>query len=238
MSNNEKTLDKTCEKFDLKDYLRKKWKNIIRMLVGVFVMGMGIAVLNITELGPDPCSALHYVMSDITGMTFGTYQLCVNAVLFLYVFFKDKTLLGPGTLGNMVIVGYSADFTSWLIKQLFGEVSFGSVWARVAVMLPALAIFMVAAAVYMNSETGTAPYDALSYFIHNKLQKSGMKIPFRIVRIVYDLVVMLMSVAVCLIFRHKMTSGIVTVLMVFALGPVIDLIAKLMKGGKKTADNK
>ena len=58
-------------KFSIKDYLKRKWKNILCMLVAVFFMGVGIAVINLTGLGPDPCSALHYAMSEVTGLSFG-----------------------------------------------------------------------------------------------------------------------------------------------------------------------
>ena len=224
-------------KFDLGEYLKKKWKNILLMLVAVFIMGVGVAVLKITGLGPDPCSALHYAMAEVTGLSFGTYQLCINAVLFLFLLFRDRSLFGPGTLGNMIIVGYSADFTSWIISLIFGEdFKIESLPVAVAVMIPALAVFVVAAAVYMNSDTGTSPYDAFSFHIHKTLEKkTGKKIPFKIVRISYDLAVTLLAVAVCLIAGIDMTVGAVTVIMVFALGPVIDVVGKIMFP-KKPAD--
>lgn len=220
--------------FNIKEYIRKKRKNILMMIVAVIVMGMGVAVLNLTGLGPDPCSALHYAMSEVTGLTFGTYQLLINAVLFLILFFLDRSLFGPGTFGNMILVGYSADFTSWVIGKIFGEVSFDNNVVRFIVMLIALTVFVFAAATYMNSDTGTSPYDALSYYLHGRIEKlSGKTVKFKIVRILYDLVVTVAAIAVCLLAKIDMTVGIVTVIMVFALGPVIDLLAKVLNSGKK-----
>jgi uncharacterized membrane protein YczE len=222
----------------LGEYLKKKWKNILLMLVAVFIMGVGVAVLKITGLGPDPCSALHYAMAEVTGLSFGTYQLCINAVLFLFLLFRDRSLFGPGTFGNMILVGYSADFTSWIISLIFGrDFKIESLPVAIAVMVPALAIFVVAAAVYMNSDTGTSPYDAFSFHIHKTLEKkTGKKIAFKLVRISYDLAVTVLAVIVCLAAKIDMTVGAVTVIMVFALGPVIDLVGKIMFP-KKTADS-
>ena len=218
-------------KFDLLAYLRKNLKNIICMLVAVCVMGMGVAVLNMTGLGPDPCSALHYAMSRVTGLSFGTYQLCINAVLFLFLLFKDRSLFGPGTFGNMILVGYSADITTWLINKIFGVTKIESLTVAIIVMIPALAVFVLAAAVYMNSKTGTAPYDALSYFIHGILEKkTGKTIPFKVVRIGYDMFVTIAAVIICLVAKIDMTVGVVTVIMLFALGPVIDAVARVMNG--------
>ncbi len=223
-------------KFDLGEYLKKNLKNIICMLIAVCVMGMGVAVLNMTGLGPDPCSALHYAMAKVTGLTFGTYQLCINAVLFLFLLFKDRSLFGPGTFGNMILVGYSADATTWLINKIFKVTKIENTGLAIAVMIPALAVFVLAAAVYMNSKTGTAPYDALSYYIHRILEeKTGKKIPFKVIRIAYDGAVTVAAVVICLVAKIDMTVGIVTVIMLFALGPVIDLVAKIMNGGKKAA---
>lgn len=224
------------KKFDLGDYLKKKWKNIIRMLLAVCIMGVGVAVLNLTPFGPDPCSALHYGMAEVTGLSFGTYQAIINIILLVVVLLLDRSLFGLGTLGNMFLVGYSADFTNWLIGKIFGEVKLESLGSQVAVMIPALIIFVFAAATYMTSELGTSPYDALSFFIHKFLcNKTKKNIPFKLVRIVYDGVVTVAAVVVCFLKQMDSTVGIVTVLMVFMLGPAVDFVAKLMKNNKNSA---
>ena len=52
-------------------------------------------------------------------------------------------------------------------------------------MIPALFIFIIAASAYMGASLGTSPYDAISYILADKIKK----VPFRVVRICYDLVV-------------------------------------------------
>lgn len=209
------------KKYITKDFL----KRAILMFISVVIMGICVFFLNRTNLGPDPCSAVNYAVSNRIGMSFGTYQLIVNIILFLFTVFQDRTLFGLGTIGNMVVVGYSADFTGWVVGKvgLFPETMTLTVAQSVMIMIPTLTVFLVAAALYMNCGLGTSPYDALPVLIHHKLEKATKKtIPFRFVRMVYDGTFTLAA------FLIGGGIGIVTVLMVFTLGPAVDLVGKVV----------
>lgn len=200
-----------------------KTKNMIQMLLSVIVMGMCVSILVMTQFGPDPCSAMNYGMARILGLSFGVYQILFNLVLLVFVLLIDRSLLGPGTFGNMFLVGISADFTTWLVGKVFGTTEISTFTMRMAVMIPTLIIFVFAAAVYMNSELGTAPYDALPYLIHKRLcAKTGKKIRFRTVRMIFDGLITLFA------FCIKGEVGLITVLMIVSLGPAIDAVDKLL----------
>lgn len=202
----------------------QKPKNVVKMLIAVTVMGMGVAILRLTSFGPDPCSAMNYGMSYITGMSFGNYQILFNIVLFTVIFLIDRSLLGLGTFGNMIICGYSADFTSWVILKIFNVTRVTVTWERIVIMLPALVLFVFAAAIYMNCDLGTAPYDAAAFLIHKAISKKH-KASFKLVRIIYDGLVTVFA------FFIKGEVGLVTVLMIFTLGPAVDFVGKNI--GKK-----
>ncbi len=199
-------------------------KKSLLMLVSVCIMGMGVALLNMTSFGPDPYSALNYAVSGKIGMDFGTYQLIYNIVLLIIVLITKPQLLGLGTIGNMVLVGYMADFTTWIVRSVLKvpmELGFG---ARVGIMIPALVIFVCAAATYMNCELGTSPYDALSFFLHEKVEQLfNRKISFKIVRISYD------GFMATLAFIIGGGIGVVTICMVILLGPAVDGISPIVK---------
>ncbi|MBQ9928485.1 MAG: hypothetical protein IJO65_10960 [Lachnospiraceae bacterium] len=193
------------------------------MLISVCVMGMCVSLLVMTSFGPDPCSAMNYGVADLVGLSFGTYQAALNVVLFIFVFFCDRSLLGPGSFGNMILVGYSADFMTWLMGRVFGISEITGLVARIIVMLVVLFVFVVAAAIYMNSGLGTAPYDALVFLIHKTLCKKMRKdIPFKAVRMAYDALVTLIA------FLVGGEVGVITVLMIVLLGPAIELVGKRM----------
>ena len=195
----------------------------ILMLVSVSVMGMGVAFLKKTGGGPDPCSALNYSVSSIIGLSLGTYQLLFNLVLFIFLFKNHRSKFGLGTIGNMVLVGYMADLTMKFINTKLQFIDFTKPIINVVTIVLALLFFTVAASTYINSGLGTAPYDVLPFVIQEKIEKKGKKeIPFRFVRIAYDGIVTLIA------FCIGDSVGIVTVAMVILLGPMVDLISKVI----------
>ncbi|MBP3578497.1 MAG: hypothetical protein J6K15_10330 [Lachnospiraceae bacterium] len=211
----------------MKKYLTKEMrKRILLMLVGVFFMGVGVQFLNRTNLGPDPFSAMNYGFAAMFGISFGTFQLLFNAVLFLIVLLKDRTLFGLGTIGNMVIVGYSADFTGWVVDKLgfFPTADEMTIGIKIGIMIPTLILFLFAAALYMNCGLGTSPYDALPLLLHRGIEKAAKKqIPYKFVRMLYD------GIATVVALLVGGTVGVVTVLMVFTLGPCVDFVSGLVK---------
>lgn len=211
----------------MKKYMTKEMvKRIVFMLIGVFFMGVGVHFLNRTNLGPDPFSALNYGLSAKAGLSFGTFQLMFNAVLFLIVLLKDRKLFGLGTIGNMVIVGYSADFTGWVVDKLgfFPPVEKLTFGMKLGIMMPTLVLFLFAAALYMNCGLGTSPYDALPLLLHKGIEKAAKReIPYKFVRMLYD------GIATIAAWLVGGTVGIVTVLMVFTLGPCVDFVSGLVK---------
>ena len=211
----------------MKKYLTKEMrKRILLMLVGVFFMGVGVQFLNRTNLGPDPFSAMNYGFAAMAGISFGTFQMLFNAALFILVLFIDRKQFGLGTIGNMVIVGYSADFTGWVVNKLgfMPAAENMSIGLKIGIMIPTLTLFLFAAALYMNCGLGTSPYDALPVLLHRGIEKAAKKqIPYRFVRMLYD------GIATVVALLVGGTVGVVTVLMVFTLGPCVDFVSGLVK---------
>lgn len=94
---------------------------------------------------------------------------------------------------------------------------------RIGILIPALILFILVAAIYMQSGHGTAPYDVVSFLISDRIEKRTGKNMFRIVRIIYDLV------ATCIGVLTGGEVGVITILMVILLGPTVDLVGRLIK---------
>lgn len=212
-------------KFDgFKEVLFKKpfAKRMILMLVGVIVMGICVSILRLTRFGTDPFSAFCYGMSDITGISFGTCELVFNSALLIFVFSFDIKRLGFGTIGNTVIVGYMADITSYILKKL-GITYLESFYVRVIVLIVVLTIFIIAVSLYINAGMGASAYDVLPYMIHNWICKISKKdISFKIVRMGFDAFFTIVAFAI-----HGQ-AGVMTVIIVFTLGPMIEAVARLL----------
>lgn len=193
-------------KFGLKDK-----KRILYVLLAVFMMGFSLSFLIRVNFGTDPCSAMNLGIARHLHLSFGNWQVLLNLILFLIVIAFDRSQIGWGTLANMILIGYTVDFFRWLFDLFLPDSAFSSLSVRILVLIPALFLFIVAAAVYMAVELGTAPYDAIVFIISNKFKK----IPFRLIRITWDM-------TACLIgFLLGSTIGVVTLMMAFLLGPVI-----------------
>lgn len=202
----------------------KKWfQNFFLMLISVTVMGFSVSLLKLTHFGTDPCSSMNYGVAGKIGLSFGTYQLLLNLVLLIFVIIFNWRLIGTGTIGNMVVVGYAADFFTniWLnVCHIPTDLSLG---ARLTILIPTLIVFVLAAACYMNSGCGMAPYDAIPFIICSGLEKRTKKDLFKPVRFCLDLTAMLIG-----LFTGGET-GLITVLMVILLAPTVAYVGEFFQ---------
>ena len=167
-------------------------RRLISVILAVIVMGFALSWLVLVNFGTDPCTSMNLAISGRLGMSLGNWQALLNCLLFIIVILWGREYIGFGTLANMFLVGYSIDFFSWVWSKVLPDGLFDSMAVRLGVLLPALAVFVVAAGVYMVTELGTAPYDAIPFLI----VKAQKKVPFRVVRMVFDFTV----IVICLLY--------------------------------------
>lgn len=192
------------------------FKRTVVLFISVFLMGVGVAILDQLGFGTDPCSVLNLGMSRMLGWSFGNYQLTFNLVLIvLILLMKEARRIGLGTLANMVVVGYAADFSTWIINMVHPLYN-DPMLVKVLVFIPTLVMFMVAASFYMVVDLGVAPYDAMPQIISSRVKKLN----FTTIRVIWDVSAMVIGYLV------GGTVGVVTIIMGFFLGPLISAIAK------------
>ena len=188
------------------------------LFAAVIVMGFGVAVFDlIIGFGTDPCSTMSLGMSRTLGVPFGTMQLAVNLLMMIAVIRFDPGRIGIGTLANMVLVGYAAEFFMWLIS-LAPALGHLSLAMRFILFVPAQLLFMVAAAVYMVVDMGVAPYDAIPQIIARRRGWS-----FRLVRVAWDTFMMVGGSLL------GSTVGLVTMVIAFGMGPLLTYMARKLR---------
>lgn len=192
-------------------------KKFMLMLIGVLCMGFFLSFLIEVDLGTDPCTFMNVAISRKFGILFGTWQLLLNAVLFLIVIRYDIRQIGFGTFANMLFIGYVADFCRWLWSKLLPREFFTTFPYRGAIFAVAIVCFVISVAIYMNTNMGVAPYDAFPIIVHDRLLKN---IPFKYVRMGYDFLAIIIG---CLL-GGKPNIGIV--IMALLLGPAISFVGK------------
>lgn len=202
--------------------ITKSWiKTFCLMLGSVVMMGFGVSLLVLTKMGTDPCSAMNYGIARTIGFSFGNYQLLFNVILLLFVIIGNRRLIGTGTIGNMVVVGYAADFFSWIWSNVCHIPTDLSFSIRIMILIPTLLLFVTAAACYMNSGHGMAPYDAVPFMVSEKLEKlTGRTNLFKPIRLSLDLL------ATAIGYFTGGEVGLMTILMVISLAPIVEFVGK------------
>lgn len=193
-------------------------KRLLLMLVGILLIGMCVASYRISGFGVDAFSCMNLGISGFLKMSFGNWQLIMNAVLLIIVWFTVRNCIGPGTIVNMVLVGYTADFLCWLfLDQLHLSVTMP---LRILFLLVGTLLASLGCACYMIADMGIAPYDSVAFII-TKYTKE--KISFRLARVMSDLTVILAGVIFCMMAGNSIWQivGLGTIVNACFNGPLI-----------------
>ena len=126
--------------------------------------------------------------------------------------------IGAGTVANMVFVGYIAEFFMDVFDAL-PALSAMTLPVRMAVFVPTMALFLLAASIYMVVDLGVAPYDGVPQIIAAHTRRMS----FRAVRMCWDVGVMTLG------FLLGSTVGLTTVVTGFCLGPAIAAVGNRVR---------
>lgn len=193
------------------------------MLLGILLIGICVTCYRLSEFGVDPFSGMNLGISGFIGWSFGNWQLVANILILVVVFFTVRHLIGPGTVINMVGVGYTADFLCWVVLDVL-KVEMTLPLRILALCLGTL-FASLGVALYMIADMGLAPYDSVALIIE-KLTKG--KVPFQFARVASDITVIVIGVAFCLAAGNNvwLIVGIGTIANALLNGPLIQFFRK------------
>lgn len=187
-------------------------RRITAMFLAVIIMGVGVSLYVLGGMGADPFSTLNLGVSSKLGLSFGTWQILFNGILLAGVFLVDRSMLGLGTLGNMFLVGISADICSSFLAVTAPPTEELNLAVRLVLTLCGVVCQILGCSFYVTANLGMAPYDCVSFIVPNKT-----KIPFRWWRIISDFI------CVAVGFACGATVGVGTLIMAFGTGPLLPL---------------
>lgn len=160
------------------------------MILGILFIGLCVSFLRLSGFGVDPFSTMNLGISGFIGWSFGTWQLLMNAVILVIVFFQARHCIGAGTIINMIFVGYIADFVCWLVQDVV-QIEM-SLPLRIIALVLAQLMASMGVALYMVADMGIAPYDSVAIIIE---KLTHQKIPFHKARVLSDVVVVIVGIA-------------------------------------------
>lgn len=197
----------------MKDMFDKKGFSL--MMTGIAGIGICLSFLLEVNYGTDTCSFMNASLSRRTGISYGTVAVLANLLFFIPELIWGRRLIGPGTIANMVLIGYISDFCRMLEHRYLPAAIFTDLPWRPLVFVMALIPFLFFVALYINADAGQAPYDAIPTIASERLH-----LPFAPVRIGWDC----FAVLVGILAGGRLT--IATVILAFAIGPSVTFIGK------------
>ena len=182
----------------------------LRMLVGLWVFGIGDALMVNARVGLSPWTVFAEGLSKLTGWQLGTITILVGAtVLGLWVFINEKP--GVATLCNIVLIGTAINTMLPLLPMP------DALPQRVLEMLVGVLVVGTGGALYLSAELGTGPRDGLMMGL---ARKSGWSV--RVARMIIEVTVLALG------WLLGGTVGIGTVAFALGIGPVLQFMLKLM----------
>ena len=120
-------------------------RRILGMVVGIVIIGLGIALFKQSHLGNDSISALNMRLAEMLGISLGVQNLCTNILFFALQFWFGRKYIGLGTFVNGIGVGFIVTAFYDPIAAHFGPAEalglpVQLLWVALAVPVTALAI--------------------------------------------------------------------------------------------------
>jgi uncharacterized membrane protein YczE len=183
----------------------------LKLNFGLFVYGIGIAMMVHASIGLAPWDVLAQGLSKQTGLTFGQSTIAVS-VMVLRAWIPLKVKPGIGSILNAVLLGVFADFWLPLMPKLEGYI------AQLVWFVLGLIVISFATGLYISCGMGKGPRDGLNTGIAQRF-----KLPFWQARSIVEVVV----VAVGFLLGGQVREG--TLIFAFAIGYLNQLGLRLFK---------
>ena len=171
-----------------------------RLLAGLVLFGLGIALMVRADLGLAPWDVLHQGLAERTGIPIGRVTILVGAVvLLLWIPLRQRP--GLGTIANVLVIGVVEDVALSVIDPP------SAMAARIGMLLLGIFLFGPGSGLYIGAGLGPGPRDGLM----TGIAKRGVSV--RLARTAVELVALAVG------FALGGTVGIGTVLFAATVGP-------------------
>lgn len=218
-----------------------KLKRILMTILGVCFGAVSVGFFKLAAFGVDPFQVTMSGIDKVFTLDFGTLYVIVNACLLVFSLIFDRHYIGLGTLINLFLTGYIADFSLGVLESIFPE---ASIAVRISCLVFGFVAICFASSVYMTADMGVSTYDAVALILTNKWHLGK----FKYIRIITDLVCVILGVLLLVLGGENWggvleEAGIGTIITAFFMGPLIDFFNRkvavpfLNKGKKEVAEN-
>lgn len=223
MTRNKKKKDR--EKDKKKGRMEKQYfSKIFYALIGVLLIGTGVAFNNLAGLGNDSVGIVYDGIRNFFHLSvdqLGTVSNIVNISLVVLLLFIGRKFVSIGTVVYFVPYGLCVSFGSTIYRYLVPDNSF---LLRIIFAATGCLLLYLGIAIFIVVNIGVDPFTGVVLVLQEKLKKE-----YRIVKISFDI----SFIVIGLLLGGK--AGIVTVITALTAGPCIQLFADKLRmlGSKK-----
>jgi uncharacterized membrane protein YczE len=180
---------------------RELARRLPRLLLGIVLLGCGIAPVLEAELGVAPWDVFHQGLADRTGLSFGVITVLVGIVVML-TWIPLRQRMGLGTVVNTLTLGFVIDAALAVIPPV------DALPVRWAMLVGGIVLTAAGMALYIGAGLGPGPRDGLMTAI------AARGHPLWLVRTVIEISALAAGLAL------GGDVGIGTVLFAFGIGPL------------------
>ena len=183
----------------------RKPRQVFQVIFGTSLIGVGISLNYLANLGLGPWGVFHDGLSKTIGITYGRTIIVTGvAVMLLWIPLKQKP--GLGTLIDIFLVGLVAD--TIILYFEFSE----NIFLSLILILLGIISIGTGTAIYVGADLGVGPRDGIMV----GLETLGIKIGTA--RNMIELIAFLTG------WLLGGLVGYVTILFVIGIGPVVQLV--------------
>jgi uncharacterized membrane protein YczE len=194
-------------------------KPIVKLLIGLYLVGLGLAMMIHTGLGVPPWDVLSQGLQVQTGWSFGTCAVVISGIV-LIIWIPIKQQPGIGTLINAVLIGPFADLSKPFMPELDGWLA-NLIWLLLGLISVALG-----GGLYISANLGAGPRDGLMVGL---TRVSGR--PFWLVRTIGEGLVLLTG------WLLGGTVGVGTAIFAISIGTLMQYTMKMFGFDPKSDSN-
>jgi uncharacterized membrane protein YczE len=178
------------------------WRRLPRLVLGLELCGIGLALITRTELGLDSWDVFHQGVSEQTGISIGMVSILVGFALFgLSLPLGEQ--IGVGTVLNVLLIGSTID-----LVRLFVDTP-ESTALQWVYLLGGTVLFAIGSGFYIGAGLGPGPRDS----VMTAFAKRGFKVGT--VRTVIEVTVVILG------WLLGGEVGVGTVIFALTIGPLV-----------------
>jgi uncharacterized membrane protein YczE len=189
--------------------MRDRWfswsvaRRLPKLLVGLVLFGIGIALMAAAGLGLGPWEAFHQGIARGTGLELGTVSILLGVpILAMWLPLRERP--GIGTVLNIVLIGLATN-AALAVLPVPRDVPL-----QLAMMALGVVTIGIASGMYLATDLGAGPRDGLMTGVHHRFGWS-----IRRARTAVELTVLAAG------FLMGGSVGLGTLVFAFGIGPIV-----------------